>query len=166
MIFFSFSCWTSFPFFFFFHLHCFHLHFHYRLKHLHVTSVNVIKVSAESGAKKGTSCCTGCVFWPLCPDTIQGCALAEPSGPWCLTFALGQLENLAFFTQIICWASRISQAQSTGLPSVFLRAQPCNTASLELVVRVKTISIPIVTRVKFQYNFQKKKRKRKEHSVP
>ena len=24
----------------------------------------------------------------------QGCALAEPSGPWRLTFALGRLENL------------------------------------------------------------------------
>ena len=22
----------------------------------------------------------------------QGCALAEPGGPWCLTFALGRLE--------------------------------------------------------------------------
>ena len=36
--------------------------------------------------------------------TIQGCALAEPGGPWHLTFALGQLENLRFFIQIICWA--------------------------------------------------------------
>ena len=26
----------------------------------------------------------------------QGCALAEPGGPWCLNFALGQLENLRF----------------------------------------------------------------------
>ena len=34
----------------------------------------------------------------------QGCALAEPGGPWRLTFALGQLENLRFFIQIICWA--------------------------------------------------------------
>ena len=24
----------------------------------------------------------------------QGCALAEPGGPWRLTFALGRLENL------------------------------------------------------------------------
>ena len=29
--------------------------------------------------------------------TSQGCALAEPSGPWHLTFALGRLENLVFF---------------------------------------------------------------------
>ena len=28
----------------------------------------------------------------------QGCALAEPSGPWRLTFALGRLENLIFFS--------------------------------------------------------------------
>ena len=34
----------------------------------------------------------------------QGCALAEPGGPWRLTFALGRLENLRFFIQIICWA--------------------------------------------------------------
>ena len=34
----------------------------------------------------------------------QGCALVEPSGPWRLTFVIGQLENLRFFIQIICWA--------------------------------------------------------------
>ena len=34
----------------------------------------------------------------------QGCALAEPGGPWRLTFALRRLENLRFFIQIICWA--------------------------------------------------------------
>ena len=28
---------------------------------------------------------------------VQGCALAEPGGPWRLTFALGRLENLRFF---------------------------------------------------------------------
>ena len=30
--------------------------------------------------------------------------LAELGGPWCLTFAFRQLENLRFFIQIICWA--------------------------------------------------------------
>ena len=30
-------------------------------------------------------------------NQLQGCALAEPSGPWRLTFALGRLENLIFF---------------------------------------------------------------------
>ena len=58
-------------------------------------------------------------------DLYQGCALAEPGGPWRLTFALGRLGNLRFFIQIICWAPWILQFQSTGLPSIFLRAQPC-----------------------------------------
>ena len=36
----------------------------------------------------------------------QGCALAEPRGPWHPTFALGQQENLFFFfKQITCWAT-------------------------------------------------------------
>ena len=34
----------------------------------------------------------------------QGCALAEPGGPWRLTFVPGRLENLIFFIQIIRWA--------------------------------------------------------------
>ena len=55
---------------------------------------------------------------------VQGCALAESSGPQRLTFVLGRLENFSFFIQIICWAHWISQVQSTGLPSIFLRAQP------------------------------------------
>ena len=58
------------------------------------------------------------------PPYDQGCALAEPGGPWRLTFALGRLENLRFFIQIICWAPWILQVKSTGLPSIFLRAQP------------------------------------------
>ena len=37
-------------------------------------------------------------------DIPQGCALAEPGGPWRLTFILGRLENLRFFLQIICRA--------------------------------------------------------------
>ena len=36
----------------------------------------------------------------------QGCALAEPGGPWHPTFALWQLENLRLFIQIICWHPR------------------------------------------------------------
>ena len=62
-------------------------------------------------------------------EGLQGCALAKPGDPWCQTFALGQLENLRFFVQIICWAPWILQVQCTGLPSIFLRAQswvvPC-----------------------------------------
>ena len=38
----------------------------------------------------------------------QGCALAEPSGPWRLTNVLGWLKNLCFFIEIICWAHWIS----------------------------------------------------------
>ena len=51
---------------------------------------------------------------------IQGCALAELSDQWHLTFVLGQLENLSFFIEIIRRADWISQVQSTGLPSIFL----------------------------------------------
>ena len=54
----------------------------------------------------------------------QGCALAEPGGPWRLTFSLRQQEHLSFFIQIICWAPWILQFQDTGLPSILLRAQP------------------------------------------
>ena len=55
----------------------------------------------------------------------QGCTLAEPGDLWCLTFALGLIENLTIFVQIKCWVPWISQVQSTGLPSIFLRTQPC-----------------------------------------
>ena len=37
---------------------------------------------------------------PIC-KAKQGCALAEPSGPWWLTFAPGHLENLSFLIEII-----------------------------------------------------------------
>ena len=43
-------------------------------------------------------------FKTLNSNNFQGCALAEPGGPWRLAFAPGQLENLRFFIQIICWA--------------------------------------------------------------
>jgi len=35
---------------------------------------------------------------------LQGCALAASGGSWHLTFALGQLGNLHFFREILCWA--------------------------------------------------------------
>ena len=47
---------------------------------------------------------------------VQGCTLAEPGGPWCPTFAPGQIENLRFFIQIVCWAPYILQVQNTGHP--------------------------------------------------
>ena len=34
-------------------------------------------------------------------NTFQGCALAEPGGPWCLNFPFGWLENRSVFLQII-----------------------------------------------------------------
>ena len=33
----------------------------------------------------------------------KGCALAVASGPWHLTFALGQLGYLSFLIEILCW---------------------------------------------------------------
>ena len=54
---------------------------------------------------------------PIC-KAKQGCALAEPSGPLWLTFAPGHLESF-------CQAPWILQVLSTGLPSLFLRAQLC-----------------------------------------
>ena len=32
---------------------------------------------------------------------MQDCSLTGPGDPWCLTFALGQQENLSCFIQII-----------------------------------------------------------------
>ena len=55
----------------------------------------------------------------------HGCALAEPGGPWPLTFVIGRLENLRVFIQITCWAPWILQFQTTGLSPIFLRTQPC-----------------------------------------
>ena len=53
----------------------------------------------------------------------QDCSLADLGCLWRLTFAIGRLENLRFLIQIICWAPLILQFQSTGLPSIVLRAQ-------------------------------------------
>ena len=65
---------------------------------LQLTSKNM----TTNGVKGGTLLHNHCFPGSILP--IQGCALAEPSGPWHLTFALGRLENLRFFIQIICWA--------------------------------------------------------------
>ena len=57
-------------------------------------------------------------IWQYSSKHCQGYThQAAPSGSWGLTFAPGQLE-------IIYWAPWISQVQSTGLLSVFLRAEP------------------------------------------
>ena len=47
-------------------------------------------------------------------EFIQGFALAEPGFPWRPTFALGQLENLRFFIQIICWAPKFYRFRVLG----------------------------------------------------
>ena len=91
----------------------------------------------------------------------QGCALAEPSGPWHLTYALGQLENLRFFIRIICWAP-FNFPQSTAMimttyfsPPVvadlgcrkarlvlsLLNSSPCVVSSLSLASLVTVISL-------------------------
>ena len=44
--------------------------------------------------------------------SVQGCALAEPGGPWHRTFTRGRSENLTFFTQIKSWAALIIQVQA------------------------------------------------------
>ena len=78
---------------------------------------------------------------------LQGCALGEPGGPRRLTLVLdGQLENLvSFFIEIIFWAPWISQVQSTGLPLIFVRAQPCVKA---------TESVKQESSVKKDYSFE------------
>ena len=67
---------------------------------------------------------------------VQGCALAEPGGPWCLTFVLRRLESLSFSIEIICWAHWISQrapfnfSYSTALVCVFKLMLSTDTCSL------------------------------------
>ena len=53
--------------------------------------------------------------------SFQSCALyvAGPSGPWHLTFASGQLENLSFPLEIVRWVPWISQVESTGFCLAF-----------------------------------------------
>ena len=70
------------------------------------------------------------------PQT-QGCALAEPGDPSRLTFVLRWLENLSFFIEIKCWAPWISQVHSTGLPSIFLRAQPWNNRHILWIFQIE-----------------------------
>ena len=72
-------------------------------------------------------------LWPttLYPSRRRkGCALTEPGCPSRLTFELGLLQN-------ICCAPWISQVQSTGLPSIFLRAWPWEGAHPHLALITK-----------------------------
>ena len=68
-------------------------------------------------------------------EGLQGCPLAKPGGPWCQTFALGQLENLRFFrtnhmlgtldfTGSVHWAP-FSFSKSTVLGCTMLSALFC-----------------------------------------
>lgn len=74
----------------------------------------------------------------------QGCAPAEPGGSLCLTLALGQLENLTFFVQILCLAPWILQVQGAGIPSIFLRGQP--QFSMEKLYKALNIAHDILVR--------------------
>ena len=46
------------------------------------------------------------------------CSRAVHCGPWWLTVALGQLENLSCFTEIICWAPWIIFSHVEALASL------------------------------------------------
>ena len=52
--------------------------------------------------------------------------LAVSGSPWHLILLLGNYKNVTFSIEVICWAPRILQVQSTGLPSIFLTAQTWN----------------------------------------
>ena len=54
----------------------------------------------------------------------QSCAITAHGGPRCLTFAPRRLKNRIVFIQIICSTLWLLQVQSSGLPSIFLTAQP------------------------------------------
>ena len=79
----------------------------------------------------------------------QGCALEEPSGkaqwPLMTNFCPRRLEKLRFFIQIICCAPQNLQFQSTGLPSIFLRAQPCSETQ-HMSHTLIDVTIPIVNK--------------------
>ena len=55
---------------------------------------------------------------------FQGCALAEPGGPWRLTFVSRVIRKSLLFYRNHMLGTWISQVQSPGLPLIFLRAQP------------------------------------------
>ena len=109
------------------------------------TAVGLFSNRSQTSSKCGTQGRAECVtavlttFWCLFFYSVkenkflfpildlQGWALVAPGDPWHLAFALGQLGGFFFFhiLRSICWAPWISQFQSTVLPSIFLRAQPC-----------------------------------------
>ena len=64
---------------------------------------------ARETVKEGLGLFSSSAWWPVV-STCNFC-------PWLL-------ENPSLFIDILCWAPWISQVQSTGLPLIFLRAQP------------------------------------------
>ena len=64
----------------------------------------------------------------ICITPNRGATLAAPRWPWRLTFALGWIGNLSICIEITWGAPWISQAQSTRLPRIFLRAHPWNVS--------------------------------------
>ena len=84
------------------------------------------------------------------PLQIQGCALAESSGPSHLTFALGRIENPRFFVQIICWPPLTLQVQGTRLPTIFLRVQPCNCYNQQWLIKFGTC-LPLLLKMSHFY---------------
>ena len=93
------------------------------------------------------------MFWKLiCTQTglcsRRACSPLAPTFPSWVT-----KKSWFFFVQIICWAPpEILQFQSTGLPLIFLRAQPClhiMTSSItdfikNLVILFKVLFYPIL----------------------
>ena len=55
---------------------------------------------------------------------LQGWAIVASGDPLEPCFCSWATRRI-FFIRSICWAPWISQFESTGLPSMFLRAQPC-----------------------------------------
>ena len=76
-------------------------------------SLDWTSISVISSKKQGNNV-------SYCVISNQGCALVEPSGPWCLTFVLGRLENLSFFIEIICWAPGFHKFRALGSLQFFL----------------------------------------------
>lgn len=66
-------------------------------------------------------------------DPHKGCAAAEPTGPWWLTFAYGWPGNTDFCTKLVCWAPWISRCRDHGLPNTFIRAQPCTPLPFPII---------------------------------
>ena len=95
------------------------------------------KICGRQSGNKGSvqmlhPCCTPHLCLNIFVPASQGCALAEPGGHWCPTFALR------------CWVPYILQVQSTWLPSIFLRSQPFITLTAEVLERSRMVTTQIL----------------------